>query len=75
MKLYQAAHIIQEIHQKDVVFIEFEDGSEDKFNFSLKGHENIKAFIDLKHIQYKEVDKIKGIVENFKKLDKVIKKI
>ena len=49
MKLYQAAHIIQQIFKKDVSFIEFEDGSEVTFNYRLKGSSKTH-FINLKNI-------------------------
>ena len=55
MKLYQAAHIIQEIFKTDVDYIEFEDGSGVKFNYRLKGQSK-KSFINLKNIQYGGVE-------------------
>ena len=60
MKLYQAAHIIQEIYKIDLVFIEFEDGSEVKFNYRLKGQSK-KSFINLKNFHYDNT--IKQITE------------
>lgn len=61
MKLYQAAHIIQEIFKTDVLFIEFEDGSGVKFNYRLKGQSK-KSFINLKNIQYGSMEQsIKNI--------------
>jgi len=51
MKLYQAAHIIENIFKKELEYIEFEDGSGVKFNYRLKG-EREKNFINLKNIQY-----------------------
>ena len=61
MKLYQAAHIIQEIFKTDVDYIEFEDGSGVKFNYRLKGQSK-KSFINLKNIQYGSIEQsIKNI--------------
>ena len=61
MKLYQAAHLIQEIYKTDVDFIEFEDGSGVKFNYRLKGQSK-KSFINLKNIQYGSMEQsIKNI--------------
>lgn len=61
MKLYQAAHIIQEIFKTDVDYIEFEDGSGVKFNYRLKGQSK-KSFINLKNIQYGSMEQsIKNI--------------
>jgi hypothetical protein len=63
MKLYQAAHIIQEIFKTDVEYIEFEDGSGVKFNYRLKGQ--IKNnFINLKNIQYGGMEQsVKNIIQ------------
>lgn len=55
MKLYQAAHIIENIFKKELEYIEFEDGSGVKFNYRLKG-ERQKNFINLKNIQYGGVE-------------------
>lgn len=60
MKLYQAAHIIQEIFKQDVVLIEYEDGSGVKFNYRLKGQSG-KGFINLKNFTYKD-SRVGGIV-------------
>lgn len=60
MKLYQAAHLIQEIYKTDVDFIEFEDGSGVKFNYRLKGQSK-KSFINLKNFHYGNM--IKQITE------------
>lgn len=51
MKLYQAAHIIQEIYKMDVEYIEFEDGSGVKFIYRLKGQRQ-NSFINLKNFHY-----------------------
>lgn len=55
MKLYQAAHIIENIFKKELEYIEFEDGSGVKFNYRLKG-ERQNNFINLKNIQYGGVE-------------------
>lgn len=61
MKLYQAAHIIENIFKKELDFIEFEDGSGVKFNYRLKGQSK-KSFINLKNIQYGSIEQsIKNI--------------
>lgn len=51
MQIWQAARIIEAMYKKDVIFIEFEDGSGFKFNFRLLG-EREKKFINLKNIKY-----------------------
>lgn len=62
MKLYQAAHVIQEIFKQDVVFIEFEDGSGHKFVYRLRGQAG-NHFINLKNIIYQDKDnKIKNVL-------------
>ena len=55
MKLYQAAHIIENIFKKELEYIEFEDGSGVKSNYRLKG-ERQNNFINLKNIQYGGVE-------------------
>lgn len=60
-KLHQAAHIIQEIFKQDVVYIEFEDGSGDKFNYRLSGQSK-NHFINLKNIKYLEQNSLKKIL-------------
>ena len=50
-KLWQAAHIIEEMYKKAVTMIEFEDGSGHRFNFKIQG-ENKTLFINLKNIKY-----------------------
>lgn len=53
MKIYQAAQIIESIYKKEICFIEYEDGSNYKFNFKFK-FENKKQFINLKNIIHKD---------------------
>ena len=61
MKLYQAAHIIENIFKKELEYIEFEDGSGVKFIYRLKGQSK-KSFINLKNIQYGSMEQsIKNI--------------
>lgn len=50
-KIWQAAQIIEAMHKKPVVMIEFEDGSGHNFNFILEG-EGGKKFINLKNVKY-----------------------
>lgn len=49
--IWQAARIIESIYKTEVVMIEFEDGSGQKFNFRLKGQAG-KQFVNLKNILY-----------------------
>ena len=56
MKLYQAAHIIENIFKKELEYIEFEDGSGVKFNYRLKGQSK-KTFINLKNFHYNNMIK------------------
>jgi hypothetical protein len=50
-KLWQAAHIIEEMNSKAVTMIEFEDGSGHRFNFKLEGDNKVR-FADIHKIKY-----------------------
>lgn len=60
MKIWQAAQIIEAMYKKEIGFIEYEDGSNHKFNFRFK-FENKQQFINLKNIIHKD-NLIQGIV-------------
>lgn len=74
MKLYQAAHIIQQIFKQELTFIEFEDGSEVKFNYRLKGS-NKTHFINLKNISYGDMNKINEVVDKYYQLQNAMSRM
>lgn len=74
MKLYQAAHIIQQIFKQELSFIEFEDGSEVKFNYRLKGS-NKTHFINLTNIHYGDMSKINEVVDKYYQLQNAMSRM
>lgn len=57
MKIYQAAQIIQQIFEQELVFIQYEDGSENKFIYRFKGQAG-NNYINIKNLEPSKVAKI-----------------